>query len=255
MNKIAWVTGGGSGIGKALARLLYLDGYWVIISGRRKNILDQAAQEIKTGHSSGDIWAAPGDASDGAYVEGLHKAVRERWGDVSLLINNAGENPYHSIQDASPEEFEQNFRVNCMSAIRCTKLVLPAMKERREGMIVNVSSILGKWASAASPAYSISKYAMTGFTDSLRQDLMGSGVHVMGVYPGFIRTALTAPFVEPGSLRDKVGKTPEAMARVMIQGIRQKKRDVFYPWYVSISLRLHGLFPGMMETIRKWTGH
>jgi uncharacterized protein len=248
--RIAWVTGGGSGIGRALASALYNEGHWVVISGRRKEVLLQAAQEIRSGHTPGDIWALPGDVTDAAYVPDVQKAVRERWGDIDLLINNAGENPSHSFQEALPQEYEQNFRVNCMSAIHCTRAVLPAMLAQKRGTIVNVSSILGKWASPDSSAYSVSKYALAGFTDSLRQELAGSGVHVLGVYPGFIRTQMTLPFVSPGSLRSRMGKSPEAMAGAILKGIQKKKHAVLYPWYVPMVLHLYAWFPGLLERLR-----
>src|SRR5258708_11448827 len=232
MNRqIVWITGGGTGIGRALAEALYREGHWVVISGRRKEVLTKTAQEI-TGlpspHPSprgrgsesegpGDLWSIPGDASDGTYVAEILRSVRERWGDIDLLINNAGENLYRSFQESAPEEFEQNFRVNCMSAIRCTQAVLPAMLARRAGTIVNVSSILGKWASPDSAAYSVSKYALTGFTDSLRQELTGTGVHVLGVYPGLILTPMTEPFLSPGSRRWRFGKSPESMAAAIFK--------------------------------------
>jgi short-subunit dehydrogenase len=254
IRRIAWVTGGGTGIGKALAAALYSEGHWVVISGRRKEILTHAAQEITSAHGSGDICAVPGDASDAAYVAELQRSIHERWGDIDLLINNAGENTYHSFQEASPEEFEQSFRVNCMSAIRCTQAVLPGMLARRSGAIVNVSSILGRWASASCSAYSVSKYALAGFTDALRQELTGSGVHVMGVYPGFILTPMTAPLVSPESPRWRMGQSPESMAVAILKGLRRGKREVLYPWYVPVALNLHHWFPGLLESLRKLFG-
>src|SRR4051812_3194623 len=100
--RIAWVTGGGTGIGKALAEAMYREGYWVVISGRRKEVLVNAAQEIMARSVSGqpgDIWAQPGDVSDPAYVAEVQRAVRERWGDIDILVNNAGENPHHTFQE------------------------------------------------------------------------------------------------------------------------------------------------------------
>lgn len=125
------------------------------------------------------------------------------------------------------------------------------MQAANRGAIVNISSVLGKWASANCPAYSVSKYAMTGFTDSLRQELARTSIHVMGVYPGFIRTAMTNPFVEPGTFRARLGKSPEAMARAIRRGLRQRKAEVRYPWYVPLALHLHDLFPGLLEAVRR----
>jgi short-subunit dehydrogenase len=254
---IAWVTGGGTGIGKALAEALFDQGFHLAISGRRKDVLEQTARQIesrKEGQAKGsEVLVLPGDVGDAGTVTRSYQKIHDRWGDVNWMINNAGSNPYHSFQQATPQEFEENFRANCLSAILCTKAVLPGMLARKSGAIVNVSSIIGKWASGTSSAYSVSKHAMTGFTEALRQDLIGSGIQVMGVYPGLIRTAMTEPFTK-SSFRQAVAKPPEAMASAILSGLRKHKRDVYYPWYVSWLLRGYRLFPGFLDQRRKTYG-
>lgn len=250
--QIAWITGGGTGIGRALAQALYQDGHRVVISGRRSEVLEQAAREIQQQPSRGSIWAIAGNAGDPNFAPSVRQQVLAKWGEIDWLINNAGVNDYKNFQQATPADFEASFRINCLSAIYCTRVVLPAMQTRRAGAIVNVSSVLGKWASPSSSSYSVSKYALTGFTESLRQELIGSGVHIMGVYPGFIRTAMTQPFVTPGSRRDRAGKTPEQMAAQIVCGLYRKKRDVMYPWYVPLGLHLHQLFPSLLEKLRSF---
>ena len=254
-SRVAWITGGGTGIGKALTQALYRQGWKVVISGRRQHVLDAALQEIQTpAPGMGALLAMPGDASNPADIDRVVRSVHQSWGEIHLLINNAGENPYHPFDQAKPEEYEQYFRINCMSAIRCTQAVLPQMRARKSGAIVNVSSILGRVASHTSPAYTVSKFAMTGFTEVLRQELEGTGIHVMGVYPGFIRTAMTLPFVRPGSPRSYFGKSPESLAEAILRGLRRKKRAVLFPWYVPFAVDLHQLFPDLVETLRKRFG-
>jgi NAD(P)-dependent dehydrogenase (short-subunit alcohol dehydrogenase family) len=255
--RIAWITGGGTGIGKALAKALYLEGWNVVISGRRADTLTQAADEITAlapASSGRSVSAYSGDVSAAADVQRIASAIHQQVGPVDLLVNNAGANPYHAFSEATPDEFEEYFRINCLSAIRCAKAVLPGMRERNVGAIVNVSSILGKIAAVSSPAYTVGKFALTGFTDCLRQDVVGSGIHVMGVYPGFIRTDMTLPFVSPGSLRARMGKSPEAMAAAILKGLRRKRRDVFFPWYVPLAIALHHWFPGTVENWRRKIG-
>jgi short-subunit dehydrogenase len=254
--KIVWLTGGGTGIGKALAEQLYRQGHWVAISGRRAEVLQQAAKAITAGASGmtstpGDIWAFSGDVGDPAYVASVHQQIRSKWGEVDWLINNAAINLHHGFLATTPEEYAEHFRVNDIGPILCMKAVLPAMLARRSGSIVNVSSILGRWASAQSSAYSMSKYALAGITDSLRQEIADSGVHVMGVYPGFIVTPMTEQFVTPGSHRARMGRSPEAMARAILNGIERRKREVMFPWYVAVTLHLHAWFPGLMEKVRR----
>jgi short-subunit dehydrogenase len=246
---IVWVTGGGTGIGKALAGILSREGHRVAISGRRADVLQEAAKSI-----GGEVLPLPGDMGHQADVNRIAGEIRSRWGEVDWLINNAGMNTNHSFQQASPEEYTESFRINCLSAILCARAVLPAMLARRSGSIVNVSSVLGRWASPDSSAYSTSKYALAGFTEALRQELAAMGVHVMGVYPGYIRTAMTQPFVKPGSPRDWAGKSPESMAWQILKGIRRKSREVQYPWYVPPARHLYIWFPGVMEALRRRFG-
>jgi len=251
MAGVAWVTGGGTGIGKALAESLYRAGYSVVISGRRKDTLDQAAAQIGSGPSSGKIRAIPGDITQTKYIPDLLDQITQSWGPVDLLVNNAGENPHHGVAETTLEEYRKALEINCLAAIACTKAVLPSMQQRGQGAIVNISSTLGKWASAGSAAYSVSKYAMSGFTDVLRQDLVGTGIHIMGVYPGFIATAMTEPFVQPGSLRSRLSRSPEAMARAIMKGLQRRSAEIHFPWYVPWILRLHRWMPETADRLAR----
>lgn len=238
---VAWVTGAGTGIGRALAFLLAERGMAVVISGRRREPLEDTTKAIQAKFPGARISAVVGDVADPNHAP---QAVGEaaRLGQLTVLINNAGSNPNHPFEETTPEEFRQTFEANCLGAILCAKAALPALRASG-GSIVNVGSVLGKWASRGSAAYSVAKYAVTGLTDLLRQELINSPVHVLGVYPGFIRTPMTEPFVEKGSVREKVGKTPDDMARAILKALDRKAATLHYPWYVSWLLVLHRWAP------------
>jgi len=253
--KVAWVTGGGTGIGRALAEALYREGYWVAISGRRREMLEDTARKISAITGRGEIHVLQADITDSNQVKSAIEALARPSGKLHLLINNAGDNPHHSFQETSLEEFKESFNINCLSAVRIVKEVLPLMWHGEGATIVNVSSILGKWASAGSPAYSVSKYAMTGFTDMLRPWLVGTGIHVMGVYPGFIQTAMTAPFVQPGSIKAHFAASPESMARAILKGVRRQSAEVHYPWYVPWLLRFHRAMPQVAAQVAHRVKH
>lgn len=249
---VAWITGGGTGIGRALAEALARDGWRVAITGRRPEVLEQAVAAMRRE----EVAAVPANASDAGQVARAHDAIRQRWGDVNLLVNNAGVNTFHSFHESTPEEFAESFRVNCLSAVVCTRAVLPAMLIARRGAIVNVSSILGRWASSASASYSVSKYALAGLTEALRLELVGTGVHVMGVYPGLIATAMTERALARNPRAAKFVRSPEAMARAILKGLNRRDRDVLYPWYVAVALHLHRWFPGTLERLQRvYSGH
>jgi len=246
---IAWVTGGGTGIGRALARRLYRDGASVVITGRRKEVLEEAVAAISAEPSSGHILAIAGDATDPAHVTDVVAQIAHRWGAVELLINNAGVNFNRRLSETAVEEYQRSFEINCLAAIQTTSVVLPGMMKANAGAIVNISSIYGKWASARSASYSVGKFALAGYTDALRQSLIETGVHVMGVYPGFIQTDMTLPFVQPGSLKSRFGKTPDQIAEAIFEALHRKKADLYFPWYVSWVLRLHRWMPKLSDRV------
>ena len=247
--RVAWVTGGGTGIGCALAQALSQKNYHVAISGRRAEVLAETAASLSRQQTVAA--AFPCDVTDAAAVQQTVEAIQQRWGPVDLLINNAGVNAHHSLQDATAEEFETHFRINCLGPLYCTKAVLPSMRQRHTGAIVNISSVLGQWASCNSAAYSVSKYALAGLTDVLQQDLVGSGIHVLGVYPGYIRTAMTEPFVQPGSWKRHFGKTPDALAQAILQALERRRPELHYPFYVPWVIRLHRWVPVWMNRLAR----
>ena len=235
---VAWITGGGTGIGRALAERLYGEGAQVIITGRRRELLEAAAQAIAARPSSGQLLAIAGDAADPAHVRDVAAQAAARWGMIDLLINNAGVNLHSEVSEAPVEEYQKSFETNCLTALRATQAVLPAMLEANRGAIVNISSIYGKWASSRSAAYSVTKHALTGYTDALRQSLRATRIQVLGVFPGFIKTDMTLPFVDPGSWKNHFGKSPDQLAAAVLAALRRGNAELYYPWYVPWVLRL-----------------
>ena len=220
---IAWITGGGTGIGRALADRLLRGGSKVVISGRRKDILDQTAKELADLPGGGEVIAMAGDASDPAHAKEVISRVKTRWGDIDLLVNNAGSNPTHELLETTFEEYLKSFEINCLSSINCTQAVLPIMRKAGRGSIVNISSIYGRWASSSSASYSVGKYAVTGYTDALRQALVGTSIHVLAVFPGFIQTDMTMPFVVSGSMKSRMGKTPDQTRTGPLRRLEEQK--------------------------------
>lgn len=238
-----WITGGGTGIGRALAQRCYERGDRVVISGRRADVLAQTARDIAGAESSHRFFTFAGDAADAAHVDHVVSALAGHGFFVDLFVNSAGQNSNRTFDECDPAEFASAFEANCLSAIRCAKAVLPAMRQRRSGAIVLISSVFGQWASSGSATYSVSKYAVTGTIDLLRQELVGSGVQVLGVFPGFVQTAMTLPFVKPGSFKARFGKTPTDMADAILRALRRGKTELYYPFYVPWFIRLHRWAP------------
>jgi short-subunit dehydrogenase len=249
--KIAWITGGGTGIGAAVAKKFHGLGYHVVISGRRREVLDKTAALIMSENKCpGFILALEGDVTDISCVSRIHSEIVDKMGSVDLLINNAGSNYYCSWQDSDAQTFLQAFESNCISSVLCIKQVLPFMLEKNRGAIVNISSMLGKWATPYSPSYSVSKYAVAGLTDSIRQQLANTEIHIMGVYPGLINTDMTQQYLlKDRFLRRWIAREPVVVANSIVQGLKWRKRNVCTPWYVSFILAMHCVVPNFLESI------
>jgi len=249
---IAWITGGGTGIGRALAERLYHAGARVVISGRRNVVLEETVRELKASPGPGELMSIAGDASDSAHVRDVVARTKDRWGGaITLLINNAGANDYHRFFETPAGDYQKSFEINCLSAIRATEGVLPGMRDAGEGAIVNISSVYGRWASSNSASYSVGKFAVAGYTDVLRQALVDTSIHIMGVFPGFIETAMTLPFVQPGSMKSRFGKTPDQLAEKILQSLRRKKAELCYPWYVPWVWRFHRWMPVLSDRVAR----
>jgi NADP-dependent 3-hydroxy acid dehydrogenase YdfG len=187
--KTALVTGGGSGIGLAVARAFLQEGARVAITGRTEAKLRQAAGSLA---GPDRVFAHPADVGDPGQVQGLVRRVTERLGPVDILVNNAGMNiKQRTLRELTPEVWQQMVRANLDGAFYCINAVLPAMLRRRDGLIVNISSTAGKRASPlGGAAYSAAKFGMSALGLCLAAEEKDSGVRVCNIYPGEVDTPI-----------------------------------------------------------------
>lgn len=160
--KVAVVTGGGSGIGKGIARGLVQEGASVVLTSRTANRLEAAAAELAAG--GGTVVAIPADVTDNAQVERLFAATVERFGRLDLLINNAGAFDGGPIDQLSPEAWEKVIAVNLTGPFLCTRAAFRIMKGQGGGRIINIASISSQRVRPNSAAYSASKHGVWGLT-------------------------------------------------------------------------------------------
>ena len=187
--KVAVVTGGGSGVGKAVARLFLANGAKVAIAGRDLKKLEAAA----AGFSAGDaVMAMPADVSVADECDTLINAATNRFGKIDILVNNAGTNlKARTLRELTPDAWDKMIRANLDGAFYCMKAVLPQMFERRDGVIVNVVSVAGKRANPlGGAAYVAAKFGMGALGLVLANEEKDSGVRVSNVYPGEIDTPI-----------------------------------------------------------------
>jgi len=194
--RVAVITGGGSGVGKSTAALLLREGARVVIAGRDAGKLSAVATELKAGDSLRTI---PTDVTKANACRSLIDAATQAFGRVDILVNNAGTNiKDRTLRDLTNEAWEMMIRTNLDGAFYCTKAVLPQMFERKDGVIVNVVSVAGKRANPlGGAAYVAAKFGMGALGLVLAAEEKDSGVRVSNIYPGEIDTPILAARPKP----------------------------------------------------------
>ena len=178
--RTALVTGGSSGIGQETARLLRAQGYSVYAAARRVERMSALEAE--------GIHVLPLDITDEASTLACVNTIRERDGGVDVLVNNAGYGSYGAIEDVPIDEARRQFEVNLFGLARLTQLVLPGMREKGWGRVVNISSMGGKIHTPFGGWYHATKFAVEGLSDCLRMEVESFGIDVVLVEPGGIKT-------------------------------------------------------------------
>ncbi len=189
-DKCAIVTGGGSGIGRAIAESFAREGARVVTVGRNAEKLDAARQAA--GDAAGRILPRAVDVSDRAAVHDMVEWAEGELGKIDILVNNAGTNvPRRSLPELSADDFEKMVNINLNGAFYCAYEVLPKMRARRDGLIINVSSVAGVRASVIGGAgYTASKFGMAGLSLSIGLEESENGIRSCLICPGEVNTPI-----------------------------------------------------------------
>jgi short-subunit dehydrogenase len=250
-NKVVVITGASSGIGKSLAFAALEAGAWVAVCGRAQERLQSAygsAYKDRLMMMSADI---RDEHSCAVFIS----AVRMRFGRIDILINNAGISMRALFADASLSMLRDVMDTNFWGAVYCTKAALPAITKAK-GVIVGVSSIAGYRGLPARSAYSASKFALQGFLESLRTELMPTGVHVMWVSPGFTRSNIRKRAL--GSDGRVQGESPldennlmdtDECAIRILKAIGARKRSLVMTRQGKLTVWLNKLFPALADKL------
>ena len=183
LNQTAIVTGGGRGIGKAIALALASEGADVLVSGRQLDVLESTVAEIEKLGRRG-VLTVTDVAQESEVLEMVNVAI-EKLGHIDILVNNAGiVGPTAPITNISRAEWDEVMAVNLTGAFLCSRAVVPHMIERRSGRIINISSIAGKLGYALRSPYAASKWAMLGLSRTLAQELGPHNIQVNAICPG-----------------------------------------------------------------------
>jgi short-subunit dehydrogenase len=185
MLETAVITGASSGVGKSLAIQLSDAGYKVVLAARSENKLNAIAEEIQT--KGGNCLVVPTDVSQPEQINNLKVRTLE-YGDVFVVINNAGLGNFCKIEDVTLEDWNRQLDVNLRASFLVSQAFIPGMKQREKGMLVFMNSVAGKKGYPYSAAYVASKFGMRGLADSMREELRENNIKVISIHPGAVDT-------------------------------------------------------------------
>ncbi|MFW2390715.1 MAG: SDR family NAD(P)-dependent oxidoreductase [Polyangiales bacterium] len=239
-NKVAAITGASSGIGRALAIELGREGCDLALSDIDEEGLNETVQEVRK--LGVQVTSQIVDVANREAVHAWADAVVSEHGKVNLVFNNAGVALASTVEGMSYGDFEWLMDINFWGVVHGTKAFLPHLKVSGDGHIINISSVFGLAGIPSQSAYNSAKFAVRGFTESLRQelDMMGCGVSASSVHPGGIKTGIARSSridesirtlgIDDIDSREKFEKTfitgPEKAARVILNGIRRNQRRI-----------------------------
>lgn len=212
---VAIVTGGGSGIGAAISIALAREGCRVLVVGRRASNL-----QVTAAAAPDKISTVVADVSDRSAVDALVADTIREYGRIDLLVNSAGTNTAkRSTAELSPEDWERILRINATGAFHCIQAVLPNMRERHRGTIVNISSVAGRRAiPLGGVAYNASKFAMSALGVSVGEEEREHGIRVTNIYPGEVETPIldARPVPVSAEHRAKILQPEDVAAAVLM---------------------------------------
>jgi len=238
--KTVLITGASSGIGRAAALEFARRGATLVIGARRAELLDAVAAECRA--LGVDCTPVVADVTSRDDCRKLVVAAPR----IDVLVNNAGFAVFDAIESARPDDLEAMMQTDYFGAVWCTQAVLPQMLDRRGGTIVNVASIAGLMGYARMGGYCATKFAMVGFSEALRDEVIGRGVRVAMVCPG---TTNTQFFVKaergkmPGASRLILAVRPERVARAVADAAEDGKFRRIIPWTAAVFMKLKELMP------------
>lgn len=249
--KVAVITGASMGIGEAIAALFVKEGASAVLSSRDLGRTEAARARVGSPERT---LAVACDVRQRSEVEALVRAALARFGRIDIFVNNAGWGLQDSVAAMDMATVRGLFDTNLFGAIECIQAVLPVMKKQGTGTVINVSSVAGHIALPYQTAYCASKFAMNAIGKGARVELLGTGVHVMTVCPGYIPTNFQQNVVlgqeakKFGGAR-KPDATAEDVARATLEGYLKRKREVMVPGKYYPLVTLYQLFPRLIEWV------
>ncbi|HDP1913666.1 TPA: SDR family oxidoreductase [Staphylococcus aureus] len=214
-DKVAVVTGAGSGIGEAIATLLHEEGAKVVLAGRNKEKLQNVANQL----SQDSVKVVPTDVTNKEEVDELIKIAQQTFGGLYIVINSAGQMLSSKITDYQVDEWDSMIDVNIKGTLYTAQAALPTMLEQSSGHLINIASISGFEVTKSSTIYSATKAAVHTITQGLEKELAKTGVKVTSISPGMVDTAITAAY----NPTDRKKLEPQDIAEAVLYALTQPK--------------------------------
>jgi short-subunit dehydrogenase len=246
------ITGASSGIGAATARRLARENVCLTLAARRADRLQGVASDVE--NLASEALIVPTDVTNRADIHRMVQSTLDRWGRIDVLLNDAGISYDEPLVDLEPDKIRNEVQVNLIALIECTQAVLPVMLKQKSGHIINVASIEGLIATPGSSVYCATKFGVFGFSDSLRRQLRGSGIHVSAFCPGYTPSEITPRLKAHVDGRPDAPHHPGLMptsyvADQIARLVRHPRRMVILPRSWSVLVLVAFLFPGVADAL------
>ncbi|KIL45897.1 SDR family NAD(P)-dependent oxidoreductase [Jeotgalibacillus campisalis] len=247
------ITGASSGLGVEIAKKCAQQGAILLLVGRNESRLEAIVQECCI-LGAREVLAYPYDLRNVHEIPSLINSVNEKAEGIDVLINNAGFGLFERLDQTSIQTVQDMFNVNVLSLIILTKSVIPIMKRGNKAHIINIASQAGKLATPKSSIYSATKFAVIGFSNSLRMELAEENIAVTVINPGPIDTSFFDQADSSGTYAKSVKRymlNPEKVASKTVQSIFTNKREINLPAWMNGLAKIHTLFPSIVEAVGK----
>jgi short-subunit dehydrogenase len=260
--KTVLITGGSRGLGLVMARQLVQKGARLAICARDTSELEKARIDLQ--QRGGEVLAVPCDVTDELEVKQMMRFVSDRFGQIDVLINNAGTIQVGPMQEMTLDDYEEAIKIHFWAPLYTTLAVLPMMRQRGEGRIVNISSIGGKVSVPHLLPYSASKFALVGLSEGMHSELAKDGIVVTTVCPGLMRTGSPYNAFFKGKHRQEyawfsisdslplISMSAESAAKQIIAAVRRGDAEVTLSIPAQIGEKFHALFPGFTSVLLGW---
>jgi short-subunit dehydrogenase len=254
MRRVVAITGASAGIGRAIAIRVARDGASVAVCARRRDRLDQVASDIiEAGGTSLPIVA---DVARDAEMRAFVDQTVSRWGQLDVMVCNAGYGVYGAIDQIAPEKVKAMTEVNYLGTFHAARAALPIFRRQNHGHFVIISSIVGKRGVPYVGAYAATKFAQVGLAECLRAELVGTGIHVTVVYPISTRTEFHDVMVRESGYATRARGPRQPAARVADAVARAIEHPVpeVYPFRLSKALAVvNAIAPGFCDrVVKRW---